>query len=306
VSHPGPGAAGHVPQPGRTPGYRIAEGSPTGEAGFINVNERLFAPLQGLNPADVTQGGYGWLDLTDGGRTYHPGVDLNSGGSCNADEGLLVVAPLAAIVRAAILWDGTTMGEGSHVWLEVVDELDPGPVSTWVHYDHLQRIDCQVGQRLAAGERCGRAGRSGGWDCAHLHTELVKGPPPNGYWMWPYGWTQEQVEDVYYEPAAWWRAASARAQGAPEEAVSMILSGAQTAVVQASIWGAYWNPEASEHAIQASWRDEWRRGVWRGAPLSEEQPLPPDPTEDKPAGTFRLFEQGVACWLDGLPVSWNG
>lgn len=73
MSHPGPGPAQHVPQPGRTPGYRIGEGAPTGEAGFINVNERLFAPLQGLDPADVTQGGYGWLSLTDGGRTYHPG-----------------------------------------------------------------------------------------------------------------------------------------------------------------------------------------------------------------------------------------
>jgi hypothetical protein len=103
---PGPGPAGHTPQPGRTPGYRIGEGSPTGEAHFIDVNERLFAPLQGLDPNDVLQGGYGWLDLTDGGRTYHPGVDLNSGGACNADEGLLVVAPLAAVVRAVLPWTG--------------------------------------------------------------------------------------------------------------------------------------------------------------------------------------------------------
>lgn len=72
MSHPGPGPAGHVPQPGRG-GLRIGEGEPTGQAGFINVQGRLFAPLQGLDPNDVRQGGYGWLSPTDNGRTYHPG-----------------------------------------------------------------------------------------------------------------------------------------------------------------------------------------------------------------------------------------
>jgi murein DD-endopeptidase MepM/ murein hydrolase activator NlpD len=302
MSHPGAGPAGHTPQPGRTAGYRIGEGTPTGEAGFVDVNDRLFAPLQGLNPADVTQGGYGWLDPTDGGRTYHPGVDLNSGGSCNADEGLLVVAPLAAVVRAAILWDGVTQGEGSHVWLEIVDDLSPGP--TWCHMDHLQRIDCAVGQRLAPGEVCGRAGRSGGWDCAHLHLELTRGAPPNGYWMWPYGWTREQVEEVYYEPAAWWRAASAKVQGAAPPEVAMILSGTQSEAIQARLWGEYdFNPDA---AIAASWRDEWHRGVWRGRALSPEQAIPQDDAAGKPGGSYQVFEAGCCVWLPGTPASWNG
>jgi len=72
VSHPGPGAAQHVPQPGQH-GLRIGEGAPTHQADFVNVQGRLFAPLQGLNPADVTQGGYGWLSPTDAGATLHPG-----------------------------------------------------------------------------------------------------------------------------------------------------------------------------------------------------------------------------------------
>jgi hypothetical protein len=304
MSHPGPGAAGHTPQPGRTPGYRIGEGSPTGEAGFINVNERLFAPLQGLNPADVTQGGYGWLDITDGGATYHCGVDLNSGGSCSADEGVLVVAPLAAVVRAAILWDGVSMGEGSHVWLELDDDLAPGP--TWVHFDHLQRIDCQVGQRLAPGELVGHCGRSGGWDCAHLHTELLPAAPEDGWWQWPYGWPLERVLNSYYEPAAWWRAASAKVQGAAPPEVEMILSGAQAAAVQAVVWGDYWQPGAADFAIPSAWREEWRRGVWRGAPLSSEQLVPEDTAEGKPGGSWMLFEHGAAVWLPGEPVSWNG
>jgi hypothetical protein len=64
----------HVPPPPGEP--QPGEGPPKqggGGAGFYNINGRLFAPLQGLNPADVTQGGYGWLSPTDNGQTLHPG-----------------------------------------------------------------------------------------------------------------------------------------------------------------------------------------------------------------------------------------
>ena len=44
-----------------------------GGSGFVTVNSRLFAPLQGLDPNNVLQGGYGWLSATDSGQTYHPG-----------------------------------------------------------------------------------------------------------------------------------------------------------------------------------------------------------------------------------------
>jgi hypothetical protein len=277
---------------------------PTHQADFVNVQGRLFAPLQGLNPADVLQGGYGWLAATDGGATYHPGADLNSGGSCNADDGLPVVAVLAGVIRATLYWDGVSSGEGNHVWYEVEDDVAPGP--TWVHHDHLKFIDCAVGQRVSPGEQIARAGRTGNWDCAHLHSEWLPAPPAQGWYQWPYGWSQGQVEAAYYWPRAWWDAAAAKVGQAPPEIVSMILSGAQTAAVQAAVWGDYWDPAAADFAFQTSWREEWRRGVWRGAPLSDEQPVPEDPAEHKPAGAWRLFEGGAACWLPGLPVSWNG
>jgi len=299
VTRPRPG---HVPPP---PGERQpGTGARTNQAGFITVQGRLFAPLQGLDSDDVLQGGYGYLDLTDGGQTYHPGADLNAGGSCNADEGLLVVAPLRAVVRALYPWDGVSMGEGSHAWLEVTDELRPGP--SWVHCDHLLGFDCAEGQELAPGEVVGSCGRSGGWDCAHLHFEVLRGPPRDGYWQWPYQWPKEAVEAAYYGPRAWWDAASAKVQGARPPEVEMILSGAQAASVQAVVWGAYWDPAAADFAIQSAWRAEWRRGVWRGAPLAEEQPIPEDGAAGKPAGAFRAFEYGVCCWLPGEPVSWNG
>ena len=296
---PWAGPAQHTPQPGRTPGYQIGEGSPTGEAGFVNVNGRLFAPLQGLNPADVTQGGYGWLDKTDGGATFHCGVDLNAGGSCNADEGVLVVAPLAAVVRAALWWDGYTSGEGNHLWLELDDPLAPAP--TWVHFDHLQRIDVVEGQRLVAGEPVARAGRTGGWDCAHLHTELLPAAPAQGYWQWPYGWSKGQVEAAYYSPSTWWQAASAKAQGAPEEVVMAILEGWQLQGL-----GAGRSVPAGRRAVQPGQRHG--HGLVRRAEPGRLPRAPPrGRAHHRGRGVARISKAASAFGAsrDGA-VSWNG
>lgn len=304
MSHPGP--HGHRPPP---PGVKQpGTGAPTQTAGFITVQGRLFAPLEGLNPADVLSGGYGWLSPTDyvGGvpQTLHCGVDLNSGASCNSDEGLPVVAPLAGVVRRLLYWNGSSSGEGNHLWLELLDDVAPGP--TWVHFDHLQAFAVGEGQRVDPGQVVGYCGRSGGWDCAHLHTEFLPAPPAQGWSQWPYQWSQAQVEAAYYWPRAWWDAAVAKVGQAPPEVVSMILSGAQAAAVQAVVWESYWEPAAADFAIPTAWRDEWRRGVWRGAPLSSEQLVPEDAVEGKPAGSWQLFQYGAAVWLPGQSVSWNG
>ena len=181
---PGPGPYQHTPQPGQH-GLQVGEGPATNAAGFITVGGHLFAPLQGLDATNPRMGGYGFLDTdTPGAATFHPGVDLNSGsGDCNSDEGAGVVAPLAGVVRAVLY---AQSGEGNHVWLELDDWALPGP--TWMHVDHLLRVDCYEGQRLSPGERFALCGRSGGWSCAHLHLELLPAAPAQGYWQWPYGW----------------------------------------------------------------------------------------------------------------------
>lgn len=289
----------HVPPPpgADQPLHGARQGG--GGAGFATVNGRLFAPLQGLAPNNVLQGGYGWLDPTDGGATLHPGLDLNAGGSCNADEGLLVVAPLGGVVRAA-LRDTGAPGEGNHVWVELDDPANPGPA--WWHTDHLLEIACGVGQRLAPGEPIGLCGRSGGWDCAHAHTELLRGPPQDGFYQWPYGWSRSQVEAAYWNPSDWWNAATALVL-AKEGGVS-ILSDAQQIVVQAAVWGPYWDAAQADFAIPASWRAEWVAGRWPGPPLGPEQPVPED--GEQPAGSYQVFQRGVAAWLPGQPVSWEG
>jgi hypothetical protein len=270
---------------------------------------RLYAPLAGLDGASPLLGGYGWLDLTDNGATFHCGVDLNSAppgasGGCNADLGLPVVAMLDGVIEACLPWDGYRPGEGNHLWYRLDSALAPAP--TWIHQDHLQSFAVRAGERVVAGQVIGACGSSGGWDCAHLHTELLPAAPEHGYWQWPYGWSRAQVEAAYYAPRDWWAAASAKVQGAPEEAVVAILSGAQTSAIQAAVWGDYWTPDAADFAIPSSWRDEWHAGRWRGAPLAAEQAVPEDPSAGKPAGAWQLFAGGAAVWLPGEPVSWNG
>jgi hypothetical protein len=306
----------HIPQPGHA-GLRIGEGTPTGQAGFLTVRGpqgTLYAPLAGLNPADVLLGGYGWLSPTDYDangvpHTFHCGVDLNSAppgasGGCNADLGLPVVAMLDGVIEACLPWNGSSPGEGNHLWYRLDSALAPAP--TWLHHDHLSGFAVGVGQHVAAGALLGWCGKSGGWSCAHLHTELLPAAPAQGYSQWPYQWPQGLVAATYYAPRDWWAAASAKVQGAQPEEVAMLLSGAQTSAIQAVVWGPHWDPAAADFAIPASWRDEWHAGRWRGAPLASEQPVPADPPEGKPAGSWQPFQLGAAVYVPGQPVSWNG
>lgn len=254
-----------VPQPGQH-GLRIGEGAPTGRARLLSVGGRLFAPLAGLTPPDVLRGGYGFLDGTDRDaagvpQTLHPGADLNAGtGDCNSDAGLDVVAPLAGVVRATLPWDGSRRGEGNHLWLELTDPVAPGP--TWLHLDHLQAIAVRVGQRVAPGERLGWCGATGGWACAHLHLELLKGPPAQGFWQWPYQWSRAQVEAAYYRPLDWWTAASARVQGAPEEGNPVDTTAEERAAMRPyfAMYGVDVNMETAlmKRAALAYKRDESR------------------------------------------------
>jgi len=275
-----------------------------GGAGFVNVNNRLFAPLQGLDPNNVLMGGYGWLSKTDGGVTFHPGLDLNSGASCNADEGLLIVAPLAGIVRATLYWNGSTPGEGNHVWVELDDPCLPGP--TWWHTDHLALITVAPDQRIAPGEPIGQCGRSGGWDCAHGHTELLYAAPQNGWYQWPYGWNQTAVENTYWNPSTWWSMATAKVlaegnQPIPPEVVTMLSDWEVLNWVMPDLWrwaGIDYNSEA---LTSKAWLKELREGRYRGRPRTA------DRSYGNGRGFWAEFDYGtVVTRSDSGEWSWQG
>jgi murein DD-endopeptidase MepM/ murein hydrolase activator NlpD len=291
------------PQPLSAGSGGAVRGVPQGN--FVNVNGRLFAPLQGLNPDNVLQGGYGWLSVTDGGATYHPGLDLNSGGSCNADEGLYVVAPLAGVVRATLYWNGYTPGEGNHVWVELDDPCLPGP--TWWHTDHLQSISVGIGQRLGPGDPIGLCGRTGGWDCAHAHTELLKGPPANGWYQWPKWWSVAQVEAAYWDPTDWWNAATALVlaeghQPIPPEVVMAMSDWELTNYVLATLYewaGIPFNPDGG---MAKTWVAAMRAGHYPGRPRTDDRRY----GEGEGDGWWAEFESGLLVYKRDGTMSWTG
>jgi murein DD-endopeptidase MepM/ murein hydrolase activator NlpD len=302
---------GHVPPPPGEPQplRPVTRGRSQGGggAGFVTVNNRLFAPLQGLNPANILQGGYGWLDKTDGGMTYHPGLDLNSGGSCNADEGLAVVAPLGGIVRAVLPWDGRTSGEGNHVWVEMDDPCLPG--QTWWHTDHLEWIGVAVGQRLTPGESIGACGRTGGWDCAHAHTELLYAAPAQGWWQWPYAWSAVQVQTAYWNPRAWWDAATALVmaeshQPIPPEVVEAMNDWELTNYVLAQLyeWAGLQHAFNPDGGIQKAWVAATRAGHYPGRPRTDDRPY----GEGEGDGWWAEFESGLLIYKRDGTMSWTG
>lgn len=259
----------------------------------------VWVPMDGVEAWDPLRGGYAFLDRTDGGATYHCGADLNGGEGGDGDLGAPLRFPIAGEVVYVARWSGAAQGYGNHLWLRLVN-------GDYLHYCHCASITGEVGTAGAPGQVVASCGKSGFQTWAHLHLEVKREDPAiAGYDYWPYGMSAEYVREHYVRPADWWAQLLTWHAGQGGIDVS-ILSGAQTAAIQSAVWGAYWNPAASEHAIEASWRDEWRRGAWRGAPLSDEQLVPDDPAEGSPAGAWRLFEYGTACWLPGQPVSWNG
>ena len=297
---PGPSES----QPLRPKGQRGRERSQAGGgSGFVNVANRLFAPLQGLDPNNVLMGGYGWLSMTDGGATYHPGLDLNSGSGCNADEGASVVVPLAGITRAVLY---AASGEGNHVWVELDDPCLPGP--TYFHVDHLASVGTTVGQRHPAGGHIGTCGRTGGWDCAHAHIELTQGPPRTGYWQWPDGWSRSEVEAAYWNPSAWWSAATALVlaegqQPIPPE-VAMILNDWQIKnwiLPDLYLWaGVPYDPQSG---TAQGWVEALRAGHYLGRPRTAERRY----GEGEEEGVWVEYDSGLLLYRirDG-EASWSG
>lgn len=262
--------------------------------------EGVYPVLEGLQAGNVLMGGWGYLQWT--GSVTHEALDLNSMGGGDADLGARVVAPLGGIVTDVLWWNGVSQGFGNHlaVWLDDPQAAD----ACYLHVAHLDTMVVVPGQRVAAGEPLGTCGKSGFQPYAHAHTALWWEAPPGGWNFWQTGYSKEWVAEHTLDPQAWFWASVAKAGAPPPQEVFVILTGAQQAAVQAALWGDYWRATDPGFALPTAWRDEWVAGRYRGRPVSEEQVIPA--SEDKPEGRFQAFELGVAAWLPGQPVSWNG
>ena len=212
-----------------------------------------------------------------------------------------MVAPLAGVVRAVLY---AAQGEGNHVWVELDDACCPGP--TFWHTDHLLRVDCSEGQRLSPGESIGAAGRTGGWDCAHAHTELCKGAPRTGFWQWPYGWSRAQVEAEYWNPSDWWNAATGLVyaeggQPVPPETVKAMNDWELTNWVLGTLYewaGLDFNPDSG---VNKTWVAAMRAGHYPGRPRTGERRY-----GDPERGVWAEFDYGVLIWGHDGTMSWTG
>lgn len=158
---------------------------------------RLPVPLVGVDPANPLQGGFGYLDATDGGATYHPGVDLNKPGGPQMDCGALVVVPFPGTVQyVGYHVAASGRGFGHHLWIEHDD-------GAWGHFCHLQEPPpLQTGQRVGIWDTLGQAGRTAGWAACHLHWEIRYQRPPT--WdFWPSGLPYGVVAAAYTDPLEW-------------------------------------------------------------------------------------------------------
>ena len=151
-------------------------------------------------------------------------------------------------------------------------------------------------------------GRTGGWDCAHAHLELVRGAPAYGYWQWPYGWSQEAVRAAYWDPVQWWVAASALVQaeaggGIPPGAVSVLEDWQVKGWILAPLYEAAGIPYNPESGTAQAWVDRLRAGFCPGRPRSVEQPY----GEGDQEGVWVEWEAGVCLYrLSDGQVSWTG
>lgn len=139
-------------------------------------NISFVSPLDGY-PRVVTSG---LGEPRDGGRRPHRGIDFAS------DFG----EPVRAVAAGAVVFAGVDWERRAHIPLApwgapLVHERHMGPRGIFVEVDHgdgvvslyahLADYDVQVGERVDAGQRLGRVGRSGVRDSGpHLHLGLFR------------------------------------------------------------------------------------------------------------------------------------
>lgn len=235
-------------------------------------------PLEGVDPSDPTQRGYGFLEWT--GDTFHPGIDLNLPGGPYADRGAAIVCPAPATVVFRQEWDGVTRGFGTHTWLQ----HDTGD---YTHYCHLLTAPAPEGLALSPGSVFATCGRSGGWEYDHLHFEVwrgsVYGAPPS-WSFWPKGYSQQWIAEHYADPIKWLIAQDRRLAAlsvmekylSPATMAEVLrspmndISEATLLAVAEAVWRAGKQPFNPDAAIVRAWVEALRMGVYQGVPAGPE------------------------------------
>jgi murein DD-endopeptidase MepM/ murein hydrolase activator NlpD len=231
-------------------------------------------PMDGLSAADPTRGGLLFCQLTENGRCFHPGVDLNGPHGGDADRYLPERAVLDFEVWSVTRWNGTSTGYGHHVWLRYPFDPTSPTGESYNHYCHQEEIaeGLAVGQAGRSGQQIGRCGKSGLYGgnytpYAHLHWEVRWTPPPSPD-FWPSGYSEAWVRANYVRPRDWWAGLLAYA---PEEEIPVDTTPEERAALQ-PYFEQLGVPVNVETAIMKLAALAYKRGETRGPAMSDEYP----------------------------------
>lgn len=147
--------------------------------------------LNGVNPANPTNGGYEFLEWT--GDVLHPGADLNAGWG-DQDCGADVTAPVEIVIVKVLREPANGFNFGNHVWGKAGED--------YLHFCHLSSILVREGDTVLPGMKVGLCGKTNGWQYCHLHFEVLK-RKPSDWNQWVKGWSAQSILDYYYDPVQW-------------------------------------------------------------------------------------------------------
>lgn len=122
---------------------------------------------------DDRKTGYNFMDevLDEQGNVvaYHPGYDLNSGNTGNADLGLDV----RPVSKGIVEWIGLNQGAwGNMLWIYHRELSEILGYRVWTRMSHFQKILVKVGQEVDLHTIIGLCGGSGGVS-PHCHVEVI-------------------------------------------------------------------------------------------------------------------------------------
>lgn len=155
-------------------------------------------PQANVNPANPLEGGYAFGDWSTLGNAFHPGADLNTGSSADADYGEPIIAVCDGVVVFVRTWEES--GYGYHVWYR----CQPGGSTFWVHHAHMRSdVQVQEGRAISRGDVLGFVSKSGGQTFCHDHME-VRDQAPRSFSYWPVG-IQDRATALtgYVDPVGW-------------------------------------------------------------------------------------------------------
>lgn len=125
---------------------------------------------------------------------FHPGIDLNSGKTGEADNGL----PVYAMAAGEVIYSRNTgSGWGNLVVIKHPGILINGKV-VYSRYAHFRKINVKKGDFVTTSSVIGECGKTG-TKSSHCHWEAIIQPLPS-WTTYVYGWEKAKLLNYFFDP----------------------------------------------------------------------------------------------------------